>query len=442
MTLDELDDALDGLEGTQRQLDATRLALLAEYDHRDGHARSGAVSAATELAHRHGGDRRRLRAELGCARKLRRLPLMGEALASGAVTADHAEVLGRALTDKTTEAMGRDERRLVTIAQRLGVDDFRKAMRHWKAHADPDGSDPGAALPSEWYLSRSLGGVGFTKGRFDPVDTETIERAVDHMLDEMHRNTDPESKTDTTPIAQRRAQAVAELIRRGAGLDADQQPHRRTRPQLVVTINHDNLREQLGLGELESGELVDSSTARRLACDADIISAVFGTDAELLDLGRRSRLVTPAQRAALALRDRGCVFSGCDRPIGWCDAHHINHWINGGPTDLENLILLCSKHHHLLHEGHWTVAGTPGTEPLTFTAPTGTTHHQRPPPHPHHHQDPQREGRPPTTNQTMSAPIPTDNAPTTTPMTNDRPPEVRSGWAELPIRAPPAALCS
>ena len=420
LSLDQLDAALDGLEGTRRQTDAARLAILAEYDRRDGHARSGSVSAATELSHRHGGDRHRLRAEMSCARKLPRLPVMAEALAAGSVTADHAAVLARALTDKTAEAMTRDESHLVGIAHRLGVDDFRKAMRHWKAHADPDGTDPDGSLPSEWFLSQSLDGVGFTKGRFDPTDTATISRAVDAMLDEMHHDTNDESETENTPIAQRRAEAVAELIRRGAGLDADEHPHRRTRPQVVVTINHENLCEQLGLGELDTGTLIEAATARRLACDAEILSAVFNTDSELLDLARRSRLVTPAQRAALALRDKGCVFPGCDRPVGWCDAHHIDHWINGGPTDLDNLILMCSKHHHLLHEGRWTVTGTPGTEPLTFTAPTGATHHQRPRPRGHPdpwdppppHPDPQREGRPPTISQTMSAPRPDQPRPT------------------------------
>jgi hypothetical protein len=98
----------------------------------------------------------------------------------------------------------------------------------------------------------------------------------------------------------------------------------------VVTIDHQSLVDEIGLAQLDTGAAISASAVRRLACDADIISAVFGADAELLDLGRRSRLVSPGQRAALALRDRGCPFPNCDRPTSWCDAHHIDHCIKGG----------------------------------------------------------------------------------------------------------------
>lgn len=79
---------------------------------------------------------------------------------------------------------------------------------------------------------------------------------------------------------------------------------------------------------------------------------------------RRTRVVSPALRTALHVRDGGCAFSGCDRPPGWCDAHHIVHWVDGGETKLDNLILLCRSHHRLLHEGAWTLpTSPPGTEP-------------------------------------------------------------------------------
>jgi hypothetical protein len=75
----------------------------------------------------------------------------------------------------------------------------------------------------------------------------------------------------------------------------------------------------------------------------------------VLDVGRASRLATPAQRIALAARDQGCRFPGCDRPPGWVDAHHIEEWLRGGKTDLEDLISLCRFHHRLVHEGGWTL---------------------------------------------------------------------------------------
>jgi HNH endonuclease len=78
-----------------------------------------------------------------------------------------------------------------------------------------------------------------------------------------------------------------------------------------------------------------------------------------LDVGRASRVVHPAQRTALAVRDGGCVFPGCDRPLEWCEAHHLLHWLDGGPTDLANLALLCRAHHRAVHEGGWRLIRGP-----------------------------------------------------------------------------------
>jgi HNH endonuclease len=97
-----------------------------------------------------------------------------------------------------------------------------------------------------------------------------------------------------------------------------------------------------------------------------------GAPARPLEVGRTSRVVSPAQRAALAVRDGGCGFPGCDRPLGWCEAHHLRHWLHGGPTDLENLALLCRAHHRAVHEGGWRL--TRGRDGRLAAAPP----HRRP----------------------------------------------------------------
>jgi hypothetical protein len=81
--------------------------------------------------------------------------------------------------------------------------------------------------------------------------------------------------------------------------------------------------------------------------------ALGGARSEPLEVGRATRVVSPAQRTALTVRDGGCKFPGCDRPLAWCEAHHLRHWLHGGPTDLGNLVLLCRGHHHAVHEGGW-----------------------------------------------------------------------------------------
>jgi hypothetical protein len=102
------------------------------------------------------------------------------------------------------------------------------------------------------------------------------------------------------------------------------------------------------------------SEVRRLACDAEVQRLIVGPDSRPLDIGRATRVVPEHLRTALTHRDQGCIMPGCDRPPGWCEAHHIVHWADGGRTDLENLAQMCSRHHHELHNGRWTVTVTNG----------------------------------------------------------------------------------
>ena len=123
------------------------------------------------------------------------------------------------------------------------------------------------------------------------------------------------------------------------------------RPQVVVTVPLSTLRDGIGAGTLDDGTVISAAEARRLSCDARIIPAVLAGRGEVLDLGRARRLFTRALRRKLALRDRGCAFPGCDRPTAWCDAHHITPWARGGPTSVDNGVLLCAHHHRLVERG-------------------------------------------------------------------------------------------
>jgi Domain of unknown function (DUF222) len=101
--------------------------------------------------------------------------------------------------------------------------------------------------------------------------------------------------------------------------------------------------------------LLPVETITRISCDADVNTALLDDDGNVLNYGLTRRDPTPAQRRALVVRDQGCVFPGCDRPPAWCQAHHLIFWHYGGHTDLDNLALVCSFHHHLIHEHHWTL---------------------------------------------------------------------------------------
>lgn len=124
--------------------------------------------------------------------------------------------------------------------------------------------------------------------------------------------------------------------------------------QLVVTMDYQDLASGLrgagtALGGSDTGTLLAPETVRRLACNAAIIPMVLGTAGEILDQGRTHRFFTPAQTRRLWLRDGGCTYPGCSMPPHWADGHHLIHWADHAPTDLDNAALLCERHHTIVH---------------------------------------------------------------------------------------------
>ena len=150
--------------------------------------------------------------------------------------------------------------------------------------------------------------------------------------------------TRRTP-AQRRADALVEMLDHVR----DTPKTIGDRPRVVVTVSMEDLVDgALSAGVLPSGQELPAGQLRRILCDADVMPVVMGSQSEILDVGRTSRLVTPAIRRALSLRDGGCIFPNCDVPDSGCDAHHIVPWWMSGVTALHNLVLLCPHHHALV----------------------------------------------------------------------------------------------
>ncbi len=168
----------------------------------------------------------------------------------------------------------------------------------------------------------------------------------------------PDGEPDIRPVGRRRGEALVEVCRRATA--AGGQVPTSTKAQLYITITLDDLRNTTGagctLGSLDSGGLLGPETVRRMACDAGIIPVVLGGPGEVLEVGRTQRLFTAGQVKALWLRDRQCTFPGCDAPAHWCDAHHLKHWVDGGPTDLNNAALLCGRHHTVVHRDQLAAA--------------------------------------------------------------------------------------
>jgi hypothetical protein len=145
---------------------------------------------------------------------------------------------------------------------------------------------------------------------------------------------------------------------------------------VLVTHHHHQTTPELDrpAGQGDTGD-PPADLAARLRTAMTLLPPILGgARPEPLEVGRATRLVAPAQRTALGVRDGGCRFPGCDRPVAWCDAHHLRHWLHGGPTDLQNLVLVCRAHHHAVHDGGWRLHRHPNGE-FTATPP----HRRRPP---------------------------------------------------------------
>ena len=159
---------------------------------------------------------------------------------------------------------------------------------------------------------------------------------------------------DDRARAQRCADALVELCARS--LDVGVVPQRASqRSHIQVTTTLETLLDLVGSpgGEMEYAGVVAGATVQRLACDSTITRVLLDSRSAVVDVGRSERVVPGATRRALNIRDRGCRWPGCERSASWTAAHHVVHWAQGGRTDLENLVLLCTRHHWSVHEGGW-----------------------------------------------------------------------------------------
>ena len=158
------------------------------------------------------------------------------------------------------------------------------------------------------------------------------------------------------------------------------QPGRQRVPEVSVLIDANtlcNVNHPDTICETSNGTILPVSTVQRMCCDATMLAITLGPDGEVLDVGREHRTATRPQRRALRAMYRTCAHPHCTVTFDRCRIHHIIWWTNNGPTDLDNLLPLCEQHHHLVHEGHWTLTITPDRT-ATWIRPDGTHWHTGP----------------------------------------------------------------
>jgi hypothetical protein len=208
------------------------------------------------------------------------------------------------------------------------------------------------------YWTESDGSLVF-KGRLPALVGEALINAIDAAMEALPpSDIDPEWSDAPGNLPTRRADALGLLaenfLRRGP-----KNINTADRYQVVVHVDAETLRESApGRCEIEHGPAVAAETARRLACDASLVTVTENAQGEPLDVGRKTRSIPPAIRRALNSRDKGCRFPGCTHQR-YVDAHHIEHWVHGGETKLGNLVTLCRFHHRYVHEENISIQTQP-----------------------------------------------------------------------------------
>lgn len=355
------------------------LRLIREFDAGEGWHEEGFKSCAAWLSWRTGVTPGAAREKVRVARALEELPRLSEGLRRGELSYSVARALTRVATPE-------NEAELVQVARHVPASQVERLVAGWRSADRSEARERDRARHEERALRvvPQADGSWSIRGRLEPEVGAVLRAALAAAAAALYaaEAADTEASADA-----RRADALGLVAESalGGGLGAlpakGADPEsavptprpvigRADRYQVVVHVSAETLEEEGESGEarIEGGPRVSAETSRRLACDAGRVVMTHGPDGGVLDVGRRTRTVPAALRRALDHRDDGCRFPGCSSRH--CDAHHLRHWADGGPTRLDNLVLVCRRHHRLVHEEGWRVERTADGE-VRFHRPDG-----------------------------------------------------------------------
>jgi hypothetical protein len=278
--------------------------------------------------------------------QLEHVPQSADAMAGGEIGFAHLALIAREAEALSESGSNRqfDESHLLAKAKDYTVGRFRNFCHHQRHASDPAGY---AAAQAEAVENRSLslntgeGGMLWIRGVLDPEGGAILRTALEPLAGRTGEHDD--RKRD-----HRLADALVVLAQLGQ------------RSQLQVTTTLETLLRRAGApaADVELSLPLSAAAVERLACDCNVTRILLSSESQVIDVGRSKRTVHGATRRALNVRDRGCRWPGCDRPASWTAAHHLVHWSKGGATDLNNLVLLCHRHHWMVHEGGWQLVKT------------------------------------------------------------------------------------
>jgi hypothetical protein len=363
------------------------LECIRHFDEAGGWYQQGAQSCAHWLAWRVGWDPATAREKVRVARALGKLPAIDQALKTGKLSYAKARALTRIAKPET-------EAELVAMsAYATGAQLERLCRGYRRALA----GDELPAPEKRTLRRRDLpGGMVRLEITLHPDEADLVMRALDRAREVKHAR-EPAPASASVPTSTE----SADCDRAHVDDSAETSTHWPSRADAMVAVAEGYLAGNTGTGcggerfqvtihvdqdplapdgtlaaTLDDGSRVSAETFRRIACDCGLV-AVSGSGASQLNIGRRSRQIPPAVRRALSLRDRGCRFPGCTN-TRFLHGHHLRHWLHGGETSLGNLVQLCTAHHHLVHEGGWTLQ-VDAHGVLAFTAPDGKALPPEPP---------------------------------------------------------------
>ena len=371
--LEQLGDEIAELAANLDAATARLLEMLRQFDDRGGW-NNGFQSCAHWLSWRIGLDLGAARERVRVAHALETLPQLSEALARGELSYAKVRALTRVATPET-------EARLLAVGRAGTACHVERIVRGWRRAErlaetrEAARQYAGRAL----HVARDEDGSVVIRGRLTPEAGALLLRALDAaretLFQRARRAGAPPMAVDASMQVPTRAQQQADAL----ALLAETALHQALDPgapgeryQVVVHVDATVLEDpaQPGQTALEGGIRISAETSRRLACDANRVVMRHDQDGQLVEIGARTRTIPPALRRALHYRDRTCRFPGCGARVG--QGHHVQHWSNGGPTKLTNLVLLCRRHHRAVHEEGYQVAREPdGT--FHFRRPDGCT---------------------------------------------------------------------
>ena len=340
-----LGDAIAELAARIQAATYELLVMIHQFDERGGWGQ-GFTSCAHWLNWRTGLALGAAREKVRVARALAELPRLSAEMRRGALSYSKVRALTRVATPAT-------EQRLLGFARSATAAHVERLVRAWRrvdrlAAAEDDQRRHESRHLEVWVDDD---GMLVVRGLLSPEVGAVVQRALEAGFDRLYHDADD---TAEVSVGQRRADALGLIAESALAADLDRGTAG-DRYQVVVHVEADGLggNAEAGQSALDDGVGVSAEMSRRLACDASTVVMSHACGGTVLDVGRKTRTIPPAIRRALTGRDRRCRFPGCH--ACHCDAHHVRHWADGGTTRLDNLVLLCRRHHRAVHEEGFTV---------------------------------------------------------------------------------------